>query len=318
MRGCSSGGRRWWIGLGLALVCGCSRETSTLDDDAGPMIDGALDSGTPNSCATAVARGRIQGSGSDWMQDLSARPLSTLELDGSPSAGPMGEAVAAYSWRVVTRPMGSAASLEPSDGVAMPRLFLDLSGEYLVSLGVVDAEGRQACESSEVRVSVGPNPGLSIQLVWDTPGDPDATDTGVGRGTDLDLHLKHPQGTWNTPPYDCFSENAGPSWGLPAFPGDDPQLDRDDIDGWGPENIRLDEPEGTAGAPNTYDVGVYVVDDHGFGPSTATVRIFIGDAEELTVTSPELEPGNFWHAAQIAWPSREVQAVDVLHPNGFP
>ena len=149
--------------------------------------------------------------------------------------------------------------------------------------------------------------------MWNTPGDPNETDIGAGRGSDVDLHFVHPNGIWNRSPWDCYWQNKNPNWGDTAIPEDDPSLDIDDTDGAGPENINLNNPESV-----TYRVGVFYFSDHGYGPANVTVRIYLDGVERFANTFPGLEDRQFWDVARITWPSRDIERISTLHPGGFP
>ena len=132
-------------------------------------------------------------------------------------------------------------------------------------------------------------------------------------GADLDLHFLHPNGNWNTLPFDVFWSNPEAEWGAPG-PSDNPSLDIDDTDGAGPENINMRDPESGV----TYAVGVYYYDDTGFGPSYATVRMYIRGTQRFEWRDMYLPKGqSFWYVATIAWPSTDIFAVNQVQ-DGFP
>ena len=161
-------------------------------------------------------------------------------------------------------------------------------------------------------------PGFRVELVWNTPGDPDQSDTGPEAGSDVDLHLAHPladtgqdhdgDGTpdpWFDQPYDTFWFNPHPNWGQ-ADPevNDDPYLDRDDTDGAGAEVISLRNPEDGA----TYRIGVHYWADHNYGPSTATVRVYVNGALVFEDTA-DLANHAMWEVATVDWPGGTVTAI---------
>lgn len=160
---------------------------------------------------------------------------------------------------------------------------------------------------------------IRVELRWHTPGDPDEQDTGPATGTDLNLHFLHPWADgpdmdrdgkadgWYDIPFDCFWYNAYPNWGSddPAVK-DDPWLEVDDTDGAGPETIILAIPEDGA----TYRVGVIYWNDHGFGPSTADVRVYINGEVKFARLGVVLQDSDLWEVATIEWPSATVKAVE--------
>ena len=298
---CLEGGSDW-----LSTICSASGAGCV------PAADGA----TCESCPQAMARARIQGT-EPWLIRLAPIPLQTLEFDGRGSTG-VGIDIGSYDWSVVQRPDGSTAELTPNGNVPNPTFFVDLAGTYRFELQVRDAAGVESCEAAEITVIATPDEDIHIQLVWQTPGDPNELDTGGGTGSDLDLHFMHPNGDWDTSPWDCHWKNKTPNWGDSISRDDDPSLDIDDTDGAGPENINLNNPEGTAVEPVTYKVGVFYFSDHDYGAVDSTVRIFIEGTLSFESTFVSLADREFWDVARIEWPSGEIERTHIHFPSGFP
>ena len=61
-------------------------------------------------------------------------------------------------------------------------------------------------------------------------------------------------------------------WDQLGYLGDNPRLNLDDTDGYGPENINIDEPI----AGQSYTVGVHYFSDDAMGPAQAYVKIYCG------------------------------------------
>ncbi len=268
--------------------------------------------GSNNICPVAVAEVRVQGSDvwdtfPDEARRLETIPLKTLEFRGDRSSDPDG-AVAGYQWSILSRPEGSTAQFEPSDTAANPTFFLDLAGEYVFELQVTDDRGMPSCEPALTVVQVTPDEAIHVQLVWHTPRDQDETDRN---GSDLDLHFLHPMGFWFDLPFDCYFRNGNPDWGRMGNGRDDPSLDIDDVDGAGPENINLDDPEDGY----VYRVGIHYYDDHDFGPALATVRIYINGRLRYEHADRRMPDTNyFWEVANISWPSGDIMEVDNMVP----
>jgi len=276
--------------------------------------------GTTNSCPTAVAEARIAGSDMydefpDDARRLETIPLKTLELRGDRSTDQDGT-IASYKWTVLERPDDSTAALFPHESAANPTFFLDLAGRYVFELQVIDNKGLPSCKNALIVAQAVPDEDIHIQLVWDTPADPDQTDQGFSAGSDVDLHFLHPLGDWFEQPHDCFYGNENPDWGRPASFIDDPSLDIDDTDGAGPENINLNNPENN----RVYRVGVHYFNDFGYGASFVTVRIFIQGFLEYEYPNKRMAATDyFWDVATISWPNGTIQQIDNLQtttPNG--
>jgi len=162
---------------------------------------------------------------------------------------------------------------------------------------------------------------IVVTLLWDTPGDANQQDSD---GADMDLHFAHPAADggldgngdgFNDPWYDlaldCFWGNSTPNWwATDPLVADDVLLDIDDSDGAGPEQITGDEGLDAA----TYGIGVHYYDDHGFGPSTATLTLSVGGVVVATLTQT-LNHKDFWWVGTLKWPAAEFTADGQVVPN---
>ncbi|MFH1530456.1 MAG: hypothetical protein ABIK09_06965 [Pseudomonadota bacterium] len=219
--------------------------------------------------------------------------------------------IAGWQW-AVSAPIGSQARFEPSAEVEEPTFRPDVAGKYAFLLTVYDAQNVPSCAPATHEVVVVPDDAIWIELFWETPGDPDESDTGPAAGADLDLHLQRPGGVgldhdgdgvhecWLDPEANCFWFSPNPDWWEPG-PQDDPEMVVEDYDGAGPELIGYPAP-----AREVYLVGVHDYNDHGFGESLATVRIYIHGQLVLEVPEVSLVDLDLWTVARIEWPSGEV------------
>ncbi|MEC9072062.1 MAG: choice-of-anchor D domain-containing protein, partial [Myxococcota bacterium] len=209
-------------------------------------------------------------------------PQTKLDLIGSQSYASSG-GISKYQW-TVQQPVGSQSFFVPSAAAADPSFTVNAAGMYVFELRVWDDNNEESCIAAQQTVVVNPDEAIHVELLWDTPNDPDQTNIGFEAGADLDLHFMHwfavgcdidqdgaPDG-WFDGVFDVFWYNDSPIWGsFDPWVDDDPGLDLDDTDGAGPENLNLNIPQDGG----MYTVGVHYWNDHGFGPSTATVRIYI-------------------------------------------
>ena len=249
---------------------------------------------------------------------------TVLHLYGDQSFAPAG-VISKWEWSV-EQPAGSQFTFIPSPNFPNPTFEANVQGLYRFHLTVWDENGVPSCEQATAEVFVVTDCNIHVELLWYTPEDPDETDEGPEAGSDLDLHLIHPWAGgpdidgdgqpdgWFDQPFDCFWFNAHPQWGSfdPAM-DDDPSLDRDDTDGAGPENINL------CGMPEDalYRVGVHYWNDHGYGASYATVRIYIFSELVFEVSDVKLMPCDMWEVATIEWPSGKVKLVTELNPGQY-
>ena len=269
--------------------------------------------GAPYTCPRAVIEA-VGPNGQRVVADPDAQylglPLDNLSFSSARSYSPGGESIERVEWSLVRRPTDSGTNLGQRSDSLENTLFLDLTGEYAVELNVWNSRGIQSCKPARLDLVATPDEDIHIQLVWDTPNDPEQLDS---LGTDVDLHLLRSGGIWNSSPWDCFWQNLEPDWGRRGDGSDDPSLDIDDVDGWGPENINLNNPE-----PGLdYHVGVHYFSDQGYGTSYATVRLYLGGQLVDEQRRRRMTDQQFWHVLDVSWPSREVTIQNAGYPT-FP
>lgn len=273
--------------------------TRDVETDADAGADTAVEPGAPPVCvASCVERGRNHPPATE----LSVIPLDVIDCTADGSFDPGGGEVR-FAWSVVDRPEGSTSMPRLEEAPGTMSFFVDLAGRYELELDAVDADGRRCEEPATVVLTSGCCEDLHVQLVWHTPSDPDESDSD---GTDLDLHLLHSNGCWGDPIWDLGAGNLEPDWGTPGRTDDDPSLDVDDTDGAGPENANLHNPE----YDTTYRIGVAYRGEHGFGASTAIVRVYLFGVLVYEGERVLEAVGDFWEVASIDWPTGAVTVID--------
>ena len=231
--------------------------------------------------------------------DQSLSPLDTASLDGSASWDPNNLTPLKYQWSIKSQPSGSTSSLSNTSSVS-PSIWLDVAGEYVFELTVQNSDGVWDSTPDEVTINAVPNSGFYVQLSWDTH-------------SDQDLHLLRSGSQIFDMPGDCNYCNLNPSWGQ-AGPQDDPSLDWDTIDEYGPETTTIDSPSN-----DTYSVLVHYYGQDGFdycsGPcpdTKATVKIFVNSVEVASYQRQMKDQGDVWHVADIKYPGANVTKVDTM------
>ncbi len=282
------------------------------NDSQRPVLQIELEAIVDLPCPEAVIVGASeqQESVADPTGSLQGLPLETVTFDARQSQATPGRELVEFQWSLIERPADTQVELGHGSDRMANDLYLELSGRYVVELEVWDDLGQRSCEPARMEVNAVSADAIHLQLVWDTPNDPSRFNNS---GSDMDLHFLHQDGQWNRSPYDCHWLNPNPDWGEPEDTDMNPRLDIDEVNGWGPENINLLKPEEGV----RYGVGVNYFSDHGYGPSYATVRIFIHGQLVIEMSDQYMEDGQFWHVADIDWPSREISLPDEVS-NGFP
>ncbi len=296
---------------------GCGGSCGSCDDGDATTVDHCLP--LSFSCAHSASGEVVPVLRVDEPDEVIPQTVIHLYGDSSyAAAGP----ISRYEWSV-EQPALSASRFVPTSAYSSPTFEVNVAGKYVFRLSVWDALGQPCPSPAEIVVYAVPDQAVHVELLWVSPGDPNPDDEGPTAGTDLDLHFAHPSAAqpdldgdgltdpWFDRTWDTFWFYPLQNWGSASNTDDDPSLDRDDVDGNGPENINLGEPAEGA----TYAIGVNFWDDHGFGPAFATVRVYVWAA--LVYETPEplvLHDHDLWWVATLAWPGGQV--TPKLTPEG--
>jgi hypothetical protein len=261
--------------------------------DSGAIV---IDSNDPDeSLVTVNLEGNGGGPGDEYPVavidcpgEIGLAGPQVVDFDGSASSDPQGGALT-YDWEVSLRPNGAA----PNNTIAVDAydpafasLLLDAPGEWEVALTVTnDADPPLSSVPAKCRIGAVPEDRISVHLSW-----------GNGPTSDMDLHLARDLGDFYVTPGDVSWCNANPDWGTAGFADDDPRLDVDDDDGYGPEIINVFEP-----VDGEYQVRVHLFDDADDGDTTATVTVSL-DGEEAWSGSKLLARNEVWDVGRILWP----------------
>jgi len=204
--------------------------------------------------------------------------------------------VVSTEWSFFSKPNGTASVLNPVTGTRT-QFTPDTVGEYIARFTATDNDGEVSY--CDIHINAKTRDHLNVTLTWDKGG-----------MSDMDLHLLKPgaaSSKWGTVD-DCFWAVVNPDWGDVGVSEDNPRLDRDDTDGFGPEVIQIESPK-----DGRYTVGVDYFDDQNEGASIATIKI-ICNGEEHTYTSSSLSPKNKWAVIDIVW-SNETCSLEPASRN---
>ncbi|WP_373047908.1 choice-of-anchor D domain-containing protein [Vulgatibacter sp.] len=227
-----------------------------------PLLLDARGSGTDEECGELCAAPQAICPGAQ-----TTNVNNQIVLAGSGS-DPAGDSLNC-TWRVASGPTGSRAA--PDNAAQCVTTFTpDIVGDYVMELTVTDPMGNTGTCTADVHAN--PFGGLWVEMYWSPAGD-------------MDLHMLHPnagsgtqRASWTDSSYACFYANCVTSrggtlaWDTSSV-NDDPSLDRDDIPGTGPENIRINQPSTT----HSYAVGFKNFSNSNT-PITVTYNVYCGGA----------------------------------------
>lgn len=242
-----------------------------IDDDC----DGVVDNGVCVPGATCSAGSTVN-------------PNTTVTLTTTATSSP-GHTVSC-AWSVVSRPATSNGTFSAPTNCTASTYFADVVGTHVLRFTVTDSGGTKS--SCDTTIVVQPLGGLWVELTWDI-------------ASDVDLHLLHPMagnnhasGSW-TGTYDDFYSNPRPSWDATGN-ADDPSLDRDDTQGKGPENTRINAPSTT----HPYTIGVHMYSfGLATGPINATVRLYCGGVLKTTQSHTLTKVKDLWVMGTVSFNS---------------
>jgi hypothetical protein len=236
---------------------------------------------------------------------IATTPLATVELTG---IGVDDGSALSYRWALLEKPPGSASGPPSPDTDRTTTFTPDVAGDYTLELSVTDDDGHTA--SCRVLIRALPDEGLRVEMYWNGPPDR-SCDTYAGLDcdpSDLDLHLLRPGSErWFDSVGDCHWVNCAPGrtvdWGTAGDPTDNPRLDLDDQEGFGPENINVDVP-----VPGVYRLAVDFWGHDGRRDAAVVVSIYCGASRAgpaatfgpVTLRADGPTPAfDFWRVADI-------------------
>ncbi len=244
-------------------------------------------------------------------ETVETTPLTVVRFTGG---GEVDGEIVEYYWGLVSVPIGSMAE-PPSPSNAQTATFMpDVAGEYTIRLTVTD-DNRNAA-FCEFKVIASSGEGLRIEIYWNPPRNPSDP-------SDVDVHLLHPDADrWFHESLDCYYANCDSrfhvlDWDEPGT-DDNPRLDLDEVDGYGPENINIFAPV----TGQAYRVGLHFYDAEdliNWRTAHAYVKVYCGEisTEPVYEVGPRAlnadedgfctdsmyfwECNDFWRVADITW-----------------
>lgn len=235
------------------------------------------------------------------------RPLDNVLLTGEESVpGSSDGYITQYLWEIIEKPMESSVTLTTPDAMTTEFAFdsaggsvngIDVAGTFVVKLTVWDNLLAQSSNEATVTINSVPSDNFHIQLSWDVDAN------------DMDLHMKRGNANYCSSDESCYYVNCkttsslGPDWdndGTSQSAGD-PVLDIDDLCGYGPENINIENP-----GDGEYTIAVHFYGNTGCnGPAqqstTATLKIFVNGGLEAQYDRVMGSDDDFWEVATVQW-----------------
>lgn len=247
---------------------------------------------------TAIAEVKTVNGQAPQSGDVQVRPLDDVVLTGVNSQPAIATgSIMAYQWTIVEQPSESSAQLSQPSSMETGFYFsssngnqpgLDVAGTFVVRLAVTDDTGLTSTNDARVTLSSVPSERLHVQLTWDAPTN------------DIDLHFIRDSGPYCSDD-DCHWANCKatsssyPEWdGISGRSAGDPNLDVDDLSGYGPENINVDAP-----VNGTYTAAVRFFS--GSASTYATVKIYVNGGLAHESGRQLTSDDDFWEVAQIQW-----------------
>lgn len=224
-----------------------------------------------------------------WGIVLDAEVGDLITCDGNSSTGETD--IVEFYWEL-DAPSASGVDAPSDDDTNSWEFVVDAAGTYSITLGVADENGTFSCENDVARIEAeepveGVGPEVTVSLTW-------------GPSADLDLHLlRGADALFGSSPGDCHYNNPNPDWGVTGDVND-PALDIDVTDGFGPENISVNGLEDGI----LYTAVVALSDFHAATTVNGTVQVVVEGETERALTyewDSLVNPSDQWTAAQFRW-----------------
>ena len=260
--------------------------------------------------------------------NITTAPLNRVPLMGGATV--QGATVTGFSWTLLSAPAASSASsaFEPNPPDQMNVAFTpDVAGDYEVQLTVTDSRNRVA--TCQTLISAIPLDGLHVELYWNPPDRScGMSDSPPGcDNSDVDLHVANSSSrSFFDSSNDCYYSNCARSnysvtWS--NNPAEQPHLDLDDVDGFGPENTNIHTP-----TPDTYRIGVHFFAGHGTETANAYVVIYcasagltpvamFGPTQLHTRNGDNNNDNDFWRVADVTVDGHGNCHVESLEQSGI-
>jgi hypothetical protein len=277
------------------------------NDPDEPMIEIPVTAGAVNA-PIAIAKFKAfdpSNPSAPWTDPDEIEPYERVYLDGlargttSTSHDPRDPSnpslIWSYQWSIE-----GPSGVDPAQYDANPTgmraglvdFYVPLAGHYIARLTVTNDAGLNSLDTeiSKVEFDAIPRDRMHIQLVWSDPSN------------DQDLHLTSVMNDDRVcnQPWDCHWLNRTPTWFAGASgTGPNPALDVDDVNGLGPENINIEDPN-----QGVYRIYVHYYGDHNFSgntPTDCTVRVYLNGLQVGEYTRTLLVEKSVWAVADITW-----------------
>jgi hypothetical protein len=297
------------VGTGVTVRLAATPQTVGLI--TGGLVINSNDPGKPQvtvpltvngaNTPTAVARVKSINGTPNSEASPAVEPLDNVELSGDQSTpGTPGATIASYQWTIIEKPPESSVQLTAPTQRETRFVFssatgnvngVDVAGTFVIGLVVTDSTGAVSANTATVTLNVVPTQGLHVQLTWSS------------QYNDIDLHLGRTASPQWCSQQDCYYGNctwSPPDWdGVSGFSAGDPKLDIDDLTGFGPENINIDNP-----VNGVYVIGIHAFSGNGtpgggFTPTDLTVKVFLGGALAAELFGHFDRNRDFWTAARV-------------------
>jgi hypothetical protein len=221
-----------------------------------------------------------------------------VRLNGAASYDPQGFAIQTFRWSFLSKPAGSTTVLVlPS--MERPTFIADVAGTYELQLEVRNRAGLWDPTPDTVVIEAVPDKRFYVQLTWNA-------------ASDQDLHVVRDGFGLFENPGDCAFCNRNPSW-YATGPLDDPSLDIDDIDGYGPETTTIESPGPSAlfhVKVHYYGVGGAASCGGSCPNSRATLDFYVDGVLVHSMQRTMLEDDDLWHAATVDGATLTITPTD--------
>jgi len=245
----------------------CADEILPIEELCGNSIDDDCDGDIDEDCVAPIVV---------CSQDINKVYIFENPVRVSATATDTNGEVISTNWKFLSKPDGTASELSPITG-DNTSFLPDTVGEYIVRFSATDNDDETSY--CDIKIGADTRDNLNVHLSWNN-------------SADADLYLLGPAGgDWTT--NSCNWGVVNPHWYDDSKKN--PHLDRDDMDGYGPEVIQIERPN-----DGRYTVGVNLFDQGVQNSTEVTIKIKCQD-EDFIFTKTLNSSGDWWFVKDIVW-----------------
>ncbi len=254
----------------------CVGEIKPIEEQCGNSIDDDCDGEVDEDCVAPIVT---------CSDDIAKVYIFENPVILTATASDSNGQIVSTKWEIIKKPEGTNFTLEPNTGLTT-KFTPQGAGEHIIRFSATDNDNETSY--CDIKINAESRDHLYVNVSWDNT-------------SDVDLYLLGPNvNNWTVDA--CNWGNTNPSWY--ADSKQNPHLDIDDTDGFGPEVIQIQRPN-----DGHYTVGVQLFDKLNNANTVVKLKIRCQD-EDFVFTKTMKNQEEWWFAKDIVWADEQCTIED--------